>query len=45
MKQYPLPYNIKAVGKNIKLEREEGDGNFREENQNLKMGLGKNIKL
>ena len=27
-KQYQLPYNIEAVGKNIKRGIEEGDGNF-----------------
>ena len=31
-----LFYNIKAVGKNIKLEKGEGDGNFGEENKILK---------
>ena len=30
-KQYHLPYNIKADGKNIKWERGERDGNFGEE--------------
>ena len=30
-KQYHLPYNIESVGKNIKLERGEEDGNFPEE--------------
>ena len=42
-KQYHLFYDIKTVGKNINWGREEGDGNFEEENQNLKKG--KNIKL
>ena len=45
-KQYHLPYNIKAVEKNIKWLREEGDGNFGEENRDFKnMGVGENIKL
>ena len=35
-KQYHLPYDIEAVGKNIKWGRGEGDGNFVEENQDLK---------
>ena len=35
-----IPYNIKAVGKNIKLGRREEDGKSRK-----KMRLGKNIKL
>ena len=44
-KQYHVPYNIEAVGKNLKFGRGEGDGNFGEENQDFfKMGVGKNIK-
>ena len=40
------PFNIEAVGKNIKWGRGEGDGNFGEEKRDLnKMGAGKNIKL
>ena len=35
--QYHLPYNIKAVRKNIKWGREEGDGNFEEENPDFKI--------
>ena len=35
-KQYHLSYNIWAFGKNIKWEKREGDGNFGEENQDLK---------
>ena len=31
-KQFQPPYNIEAVGKNIKLGKGEGDRNFREEN-------------
>ena len=31
--QIHLPYNIKAVGKNIKRGTVEGNGNFGEENQ------------
>ena len=39
-KQYYLP-----AGKNIKWGKREGDGNFRDVNQNCKeMGMGKNIK-
>ena len=36
-----------AVGKNIKWERGEGEGNFGEENLNFKNGgrVGKNITL
>ena len=36
--QYHLPFNIGAPGKHIKWEKEEGrgDGNFGEENQELK---------
>ena len=45
-KQYHLPYDIKAVCKNIKWGRAEGDRNFVEKNQDLKKnGVGKNIKL
>ena len=44
-KQYNLPYNIEAVGKNITWGKEEGDGNFWEENQDLKKWVAKNIKL
>ena len=41
-KQYNLPYNIKAAGKNIKWGRAGGDGNFGEENQDLKqLGWGR----
>ena len=41
-----LSYNIEAVGKYIKVGRGEGDGKFREENQDIKKwGVGKNIKL
>ena len=32
-KHYHLACNIEAVGTNIKWEKEEEDGNFREENQ------------
>ena len=32
-KQYHLFYDIEAVGKNINWGREEGDGNFGEENR------------
>ena len=39
-KQYHLPYNIKAVGKNFKWGRGEGNGNF-----GKKMEMWKNIKL
>ena len=35
-KQYHLSYNNKAVGKNIKWGRGEGDGNFGEENVDFK---------
>ena len=35
-KQYHLPYNINAVGKNIKWGRGEGVGNYGEENQKFK---------
>ena len=31
-----LPYNIEAVGENIKWGRGDEDGNFGEENQDLK---------
>ena len=34
-KQYHLLYDIEAVGKNIKLGKVEGDGNFGEENRDL----------
>ena len=37
---YHLVYNIKAVGKNIKRGRGEGEGNFGEENQDLENGGG-----
>ena len=41
-KQYHLSHNIEAVGKNIEWEKGEDDGNFREENQDLKkMGWGR----
>ena len=33
-KRYPLPYNMKAFGKNIKRGR-AGDGNFGEENHDF----------
>ena len=35
-KQYHLPYNFKAAGKNIKWGKGGGDGNFGEENQDFK---------
>ena len=35
-KQYHLPYNIKAVGKNMTMGRGEGDRHFWEENQDFK---------
>ena len=35
-KQYYLSYDIEAVGKNIKLGKGEGDGNFGGENQDVK---------
>ena len=38
-KQYHIPYNVKAVGKNIKLGREEGDGDW-ERKSSLKKGRG-----
>ena len=38
-KQCHLPYNIKAVRKNIR--GEAGDENFWEANQNFKMGMGR----
>ena len=45
-KQCHLPFNIEAVGKNIKWGRGKEDGNFGEENQDKKnIGMGKNIKL
>ena len=44
-KQYHLPYNIRANGRNIKCAKEERDGNFREEIRFKKIGVGKNIKL
>ena len=45
-KQYHLPYNGKAVRRNIKQGRWEGDEFLWEDNQNgKKMGVGKNIKL
>ena len=31
-KQYHLPYNIKTIGKNIKWDREDGDGISEKEN-------------
>ena len=34
-----------SVGKNIKWGKKEGDGNFGEENQDFKKGMGNNIKL
>ena len=37
VKLYHFSYNIKAVGKNIKLGRGEGDGIFGEENKDLKL--------
>ena len=40
-----VPYNIEAVGKYIKWRKGEGDENIGGENPDLKMGLGKNIKL
>ena len=44
-KEY-LHFYIKTVGKNIKLGRGEGNGNFGELILNkIKLGLGKNIKL
>ena len=41
-KQYHIPYDIKAVWKNINLGRREGDGNFEAENIFIKkMGVGR----
>ena len=41
-----LPYDVNAVGKNIKWGRGEGDGNFVEKIKiYIEMGVGKNIKL
>ena len=40
-KQYHLPCNIKAFGKNINCGKGEGDGN----QDFKKIGVGKNIKL
>ena len=34
-KQYHPPYNVEAVGKNIKLGKGEGNGKFRGKNQDL----------
>ena len=34
-KQNHLPYNIEAVGKNIKLVKGEREGSFEEENQDI----------
>ena len=45
-KQHHLPYDIKAVGKNIKCGRGEESVNFGEENKDFKnMGVRKNIML
>ena len=44
-KQYHLPYNIEAVGKNVERGRGEGAGKFGKEIKFQKIGLGKNIKL
>ena len=45
-KQCHLPYNIKAVGKNIKWGGGEGDGKLVNENQDFKnTEVGKNVKL
>ena len=40
-KQFNLPFNIEAVGKNIKWERREGDEHFGEENDFKKWGWGR----
>ena len=37
-KQYHLPFNIKALGKNIQWGKGESDRNFEEENQDLRNG-------
>ena len=45
-KQYLRPYNKKAVRKNFKGGRGEGNGNFTEENQDFKkLAVEKNIEL
>ena len=44
-KQYNLPYNIEAVGKNIKWERGEGDRILWKKIKMKKKRVGKNIKL
>ena len=44
-KAYHLPYNVKAVGKNIKWGRGKGDGNFGEENQDYKNGDGEEYQV
>ena len=44
-KQYHLPYNIKSVGKNIKLERGDLEEILGKKIKIKKMGVGKNIKL
>ena len=42
-KQYHPPYNIKALGKNTK--RGKGDGNFRDENQDKNHGVWEEYQL
>ena len=44
-KQYHLPYYIEIAWKNIKWGKGNGEGNFGEENQDLKNEVVKNIKL
>ena len=41
-KHYHLPYNIEAVGKNIKCRRREGDGIVGKRIK-ISMSVGKNI--
>ena len=44
-KQYYFSFHFEAVGKNIKWEKEEGDVHFGEKNLDLKIVVGKHIKL
>ena len=42
---YHLPYNIKAVGKNIKCERGEKDENFGAEDLDLNIRVGEKFRV
>ena len=44
-KQYHLSYNIKAVCKNIKWERGEGDEHFEKDNIDFKNGVGEEYQV